>query len=116
MKDRTVAGILAILLGGLGVHRFYLGQIGLGFLYLLFFWTFIPGVIGLVDGIIFLVKPQEEFDLKYNNGKVSPPPPWTQNNTTPRDSADEIAKLHKLMRDGIITIEEFERRKSQLIR
>ena len=114
MKDRTVAGILAILLGGLGVHRFYLGQIGLGFLYLLFFWTFIPGIIGVVDGVIFLVKPQEEFDLKYNNGKASSPIPWTQN-IGPRDSADEIAKLHKLKVDGVITEEEFQRKKSQLL-
>jgi len=70
MKNRTTAGILAILLGGLGVHRFYLGQIGLGILYLVFCWTFIPSIIALVDGIIFLTKSDDEFNLKY--GKDTP--------------------------------------------
>ena len=36
MKDKNVAAILAFFLGGLGVHRFYLNQIGLGFVYLIF--------------------------------------------------------------------------------
>ena len=36
-RNKIVAGILAILLGGFGAHKFYLGKIGLGILYLLFF-------------------------------------------------------------------------------
>ena len=70
MKNKTTAGILAIFLGGLGVHRFYLGQIGLGVLYLVFCWTFIPAVVALIDGIIFLTKSEEAFAEKYNKGKV----------------------------------------------
>ncbi|RKO71209.1 TM2 domain-containing protein [Sphingobacterium puteale] len=42
MKDKTTAALMAFFLGGFGAHRFYLGQIGLGFLYLLFCWTLIP--------------------------------------------------------------------------
>ena len=34
MKNRVTAGVLALLLGGLGVHRFYLGQTGKGILML----------------------------------------------------------------------------------
>ena len=64
-KDRTVAGILAILLGGLGVHKFYLGQTGMGLLYLCFSWTFIPAIIGFVEGILYLTKSDEEFQRKY---------------------------------------------------
>jgi len=64
-KSRVTAGVLAILLGGLGVHKFYLGQIGLGVLYLLFAWTFIPALIGLIEGILYLVMSDEEFAHKH---------------------------------------------------
>jgi TM2 domain-containing membrane protein YozV len=64
-KDRTVAGIFAILLGGFGVHKFYLGKVGQGILYLIFFWTLIPGIIGFIEGILYLTKSEEEFQRKY---------------------------------------------------
>jgi TM2 domain-containing membrane protein YozV/predicted RNA-binding Zn-ribbon protein involved in translation (DUF1610 family) len=64
-KDRVTASVLAILLGSFGAHRFYLGHIGLGFLYLIFFWTWIPGIVGLIEGIIYLTQSDEEFKTKY---------------------------------------------------
>ncbi|MBM6618917.1 TM2 domain-containing protein [Bacillus suaedaesalsae] len=67
MKSRIVAGILGILLGSLGIHKFYLGKIGMGILYLIFSWTGIPGIIGLIEGILYLVKSDEEFQAKYVN-------------------------------------------------
>ncbi|MWV47226.1 NINE protein [Paenibacillus sp. HJL G12] len=66
MKNKVAAGILGILLGGLGIHKFYLGQIGMGILYLIFSWTGIPSIIGLIEGILYLVKSDEEFDAIYN--------------------------------------------------
>lgn len=64
-KSRIAAALLAFFLGGFGVHRFYLGQVGLGVLYLLFFWTFIPSIIAFVEFIIFLVMSDEAFAAKY---------------------------------------------------
>ncbi|PSQ04826.1 hypothetical protein BRC92_03715 [Halobacteriales archaeon QS_4_69_31] len=64
-KDRTAAALLAILLGGVGAHKFYLGETGLGLLYLCFFWTAIPAVVGLIEGIIYLTKSEEEFQRQY---------------------------------------------------
>ena len=66
MKNKTTAAILAFLFGGLGIHRFYLGQIGFGLLNLIFFWTLIPSLIGLIDFIAFISMSKEKFDLKYN--------------------------------------------------
>lgn len=66
-KDRTTAGIFALLLGGLGAHHFYLGNVGRGVLYLLFFWTFIPAIAGFIEGILYLTKTDEEFQQKYVN-------------------------------------------------
>jgi TM2 domain-containing membrane protein YozV/ribosomal protein L40E len=66
-KSKLAAALFAIFLGGLGIHKFYLGRIGQGILYLIFFWTFIPALIGLIEGILYLVMSQEEFDRKYGN-------------------------------------------------
>lgn len=66
IKSKIVAGILAILLGSLGVHKFYLGKIGMGIVYLLFCWTGIPGFIGFIEGIIYLCSNDENFMLKHH--------------------------------------------------
>ncbi len=64
IKSKIVAGILGILLGGIGVHKFYLGKIGMGILYLVFCWTGIPAIIGFIEGIIYLCSNDENFQLK----------------------------------------------------
>ena len=77
-KDKTAAGLLAIFLGGLGIHKFYLGFTGPGLVYLLvntigfaitWMLLFIPnialGVMAFVEGIIYLTKSDEEFEQMY---------------------------------------------------
>jgi len=64
-KNRTTAALLAFFLGGLGAHRFYLGNTGLGVIYILFCWTFIPSTVALVEGIIYLTTSDEDFREKY---------------------------------------------------
>lgn len=66
MKDKTTAGILALLVGGIGVHKFYLNKTGQGILYLLFCWTLIPGLIAFFEGIQYLTMDQLAFDSRYN--------------------------------------------------
>ena len=48
-KDEIIGILLAIFLGGFGIHHFYLRRNGLGVLYLLFSWTAIPMVLGWID-------------------------------------------------------------------
>lgn len=60
VKSRAVAGLLGIFLGGFGVHKFYCGSIGLGIVYLIFFWTFIPAIVGFIEGIIYITQPNDE--------------------------------------------------------
>lgn len=64
VRSKIAAGILAIILGGLGIHKFYLGKIGQGVLMLMFAWTGIPGLIGLIQGILYLTQSDEEFCIK----------------------------------------------------
>ncbi|WP_261507834.1 TM2 domain-containing protein [Chromohalobacter canadensis] len=66
-RTKVAAALLAFFLGGFGVHRFYLGNIGLGFLYLLFCWTFIPALIAFGEFIYFLCLNDRDFDRKYNH-------------------------------------------------
>lgn len=65
IKNKIVAALLAILLGGLGIHKFYLGQNGKGILYLIFCWTYIPGILSFIEGIIMLCSNDENFQIKY---------------------------------------------------
>ncbi|WP_367392129.1 NINE protein [Lewinella sp. LCG006] len=72
MKNKTVAGILALVAGYMGLHRFYLGQVGLGIAYIVLlpiflvnnFWVFL--FIGVLDAIILFSMDQGAFDDKYN--------------------------------------------------
>jgi len=65
-KSKTVAALLAFFLGGFGAHKFYLGRPGLGILYIIFFWTFIPGIIAFIEFIIFLSMNDSAFSAKYD--------------------------------------------------
>lgn len=64
LRSKVLAGLLAIFFGGLGIHKFYLEKIGLGIVYLLFFWTCIPSFTGFVESIIYLTSSDEYFQIK----------------------------------------------------
>jgi TM2 domain-containing membrane protein YozV len=74
-EKKVVAGILGILLGGLGIHKFYLGYNTPGIIMLLVtvltcgFGGTVMAVIGLIEGIIYLTKTDEEFVATYITGK-----------------------------------------------
>jgi TM2 domain-containing membrane protein YozV len=51
-KDELIGVLLAVFLSDFGVHHFYLRRDGLGVLYLLFFWTGIPAIIGLFEAFV----------------------------------------------------------------
>lgn len=124
MKSKTTAAILAIFLGGIGVHRFYLNQSGLGILYLLFCWTFIPLIVSLIDFIWLLTMDENTFNQKFNSPYHTSYPNHTnitvnngsQNQVHSTTSvSDEIKKLYDLKEKGIITQEEFELKKKILL-
>ncbi len=86
-NKKLLAGLLAIFVGSLGIHKFILGYQKEGFIllgitiasYLLmcffglgFLFVWIPGLIGLIEGIIYLTKSDEDFYNTYQVGKK----PW----------------------------------------
>ncbi|HLP75828.1 MAG TPA: TM2 domain-containing protein [Candidatus Paceibacterota bacterium] len=74
-SSKLPAGICGILLGGLGVHKFILGYTGAGIIMLLVtvltcgIAGAITGIIGLIEGIIYLTKSDEEFVRTYVDGR-----------------------------------------------
>jgi TM2 domain-containing membrane protein YozV len=80
-KNKTTAGLLAILLGAFGVHKFYLGDTTAGAITLAISLgaglvtcgaaTFIMSVIGIIEGIIYLSKSDADFQQTYVLGKKS---------------------------------------------
>ncbi len=64
-RNRVTASLFAILLGGLGVHKFYLGNPTQGIIYILFSWTFIPAIVGFIEGVMYLSMTDEQFAEKY---------------------------------------------------
>ncbi len=71
---KIVAGILGILLGGLGIHKFYLGYTKQGILQIVITICTcgLGSFMGLIEGIIYLTKSDEEFVATYITGKK----PW----------------------------------------
>lgn len=129
MKNKTTAGILALLLGGLGAHKFYLGRIFQGLLYFIFCWTFIPALIALIEGIWYLTMSDADFNARFN-------PAWAVLAATPQaqnivvnvanhanspvqaaamDITDRIRSLLDLKNAGALTEEEFQSQKQRLL-
>ncbi len=63
--NKIVYIIVAILLGGFGIHKFIVGKTGTGLMFLLFCWTFVPAIIGIIEGVSAISKPADE------NGNIS---------------------------------------------
>ena len=74
-SNKIPAGICGILLGGLGVHKFILGYTGAGLVMLLVSLLTcgiayaVMHVIGLIEGIIYLCKSDDEFVRVYVDGR-----------------------------------------------
>ena len=66
-KNKVIAILLAFFLGDFGGQYFYLGKYLQGAICLLFFWTWIPCIWGIIHAIIFLSMSDEEFNYKYNH-------------------------------------------------
>lgn len=58
--------LLTFFLGGLGAHKFYLGKNWQGAFCLIFFWTYIPALIALVEFFIYVFTSAERLNEKYS--------------------------------------------------
>ncbi|MGL5111304.1 MAG: TM2 domain-containing protein [Flavobacterium sp.] len=68
-NKKIIAGVLAIVFGGLGIHKFVLGYTQEGIIQLILGFCGIGSIIGLIEGIIYLTKSDDEFYQTYQIGK-----------------------------------------------
>ncbi|MEH2215107.1 NINE protein [Nostoc sp.] len=111
MKTKSTAIILCFFGGWLGIHKFYLGQNVAGILYLLFFWTCIPSLIAFVEFFILVLMSDTEFNTKYNQVIAS-----TGGAVSAKDATSALADLKTLFDSGIITAEEYEEKRQNLLK
>ena len=140
MKNKIVAAMLALFLGSIGGHKFYLGQNGQGILYLLLCWTFIPAMIAFFEFIYLLVISEEEFNRKFNQPAMAHHPQqrlpgqgggqMAQNITvnipdggernrgrsgSSQSLTQELKALSELRTSGALTDQEFKAQKRKLL-
>lgn len=78
-KKKKIVILLALFLGWMGAHRFYLGQPFKGALYLLFFWTLVPFFFSLIDIGEYIFTNPYNFNVKYNKLVPASIPPDDMN-------------------------------------
>lgn len=108
MRNKIVAAFLAFFFGYFGAHKFYLGSFSAGILYLYFSWTLIPAILSLFDFIKLIITPSKAFEATYN----------TNNIAVQESSGEQIAalgELKKLYDNNIITAEEFEGKRQNIL-
>ena len=108
MKNKTTAIILSVLVGGLGVDRFYLGYTGMGVLKLLTGGCF--GILYIIDIVnIATGKLLPADGSAYEDDRKSAPVQQE------KDVYDELEKLGKLHKAGVLSEEEFEKAKKECL-
>lgn len=132
MKSKLTAALLAFFLGSFGVHKFYLGQGGQGFLYLIFCWSGIPSLISLVEFVMLLMMSEDEFNRRFNGAAYALAAQGAQmgQNVTinlgsdmqqalgggqQRSLTQELNELKELHINGVLTDEEFNAQKQRLL-
>lgn len=121
-KSHTTTIILSVLLGGLGIDRFYLGYTGLGVLKLLTGGCL--GILYIIDIVnIATKKLQPEDGLGYEEdyqrnllyGQINQTQTTNTQHSSNISAADEIIKYKELLDMGAISDEEFAKKKREIL-
>jgi len=116
MKNPLIAYILWLFFGWLGAHRIYLGKIPSGIAMLVLFFLGIKTMVFLI-GFLFLAIwiPWWIYDVYYTGAAVDEYNANYKNPIKEEQNAFVLTKLGELAEKGIITSEEFERKKAQIL-
>ena len=126
-KNRRIAALLAF--AGVivpGLHKFYLGQMRWGVVYLLLGWTPISKIASVGEGLWYLFQDREEFDRNFNSGSLTPGAmsvSLASANSTGAALdpiqvtavAEALRQIEQLRQEGLISEYEFEQKRRQLL-
>ena len=109
-KDFVITLLICVFLGGLGVHRFFVDKIGTGILMLITLGGL--GLWWIIDIILIVIGSFEDSEGKVIAYQAT----GTANREPAKDIPDEIRKFAELKKDGLITEEEFDKKKKELLK
>ena len=112
-KEFLPAILLCLFLGGLGVHRFYSGKIGTGILMIITLGGL--GIWVLIDFIMLCIGSFRDIDgriIKYQRAVYVMP----DSDTSEVSKASELEKFSELKNKGVISEEEFNKKKEELLK
>ncbi|HIK57233.1 MAG TPA: NINE protein [Synechococcales cyanobacterium M55_K2018_004] len=123
-KSRTLACILAF--AGVavpGLHKFYLGQMGWGAVYLLLSFTPISHVASVAEGLWYLLQGNQAFNERFNVGSsvgiAAASPAKRDQAIATADAVASVAEalrhLDQLRQEGLMSEYEFEQKRRQLL-
>jgi TM2 domain-containing membrane protein YozV len=120
MKSRVVAALLAFFVGAFGIHKFYLGETFAGIIYLIFSWTFIPGVIAFFEFLGLMLMSDRTFDGKFNAGLLAASGGSYHKSFEDKAAASKyhtetLQNLKELYEKEIITAEEYEEKRRKYL-
>ena len=109
-KDFVITLLICVFLGGLGVHRFFVDKIGTGVLMLVTLGGL--GLWWIIDIILIVTGSFEDSEGKVIASQAA----GTVNREPAKDIPAEIRKFAELKKDGLISEEEFDKKKEELLR
>ncbi len=112
MSNRNLAIIFSILMGGMGVQKFFTRNYVGGIFMVIFSWTMIPAIIGLIDAFKFSNMTDEEFDERYYGRRKT----WSRYDSNTRHVAREEAIEIERKRNEAIKKAEIRRKQKELKR
>ncbi len=110
-RNKWIAIILALVAGRFGAHKFYLRQIYSSLVYLALCWTWIPIILSIIEALQLLAMSQQTFDERYN-----PDISVSLLSKQMGEKVNELKDLKKLYDQGIITTEEYDETRRDLLK
>ncbi len=101
-----------------GLHKFYVGQPGWGFLYLLLGWTQIPRIASAIEAVWYLSQTDETFAARLptkHSQSLGSTPSGSTNPAQVGAIADALRQLDQLRQEGLISEYEFEQKRRNLL-